>query len=210
LKKIIILNCNFGNIDSVFNAIDYLGYKPIIVSNFKKKLEGSHLILPGVGNFFYASKKVIEFELKAKIDTFLKNGGFILGICLGMQLLFSKSEESGEATGLNYFNGKCEIFKKDSSNKLPLPHIGFSKVYHPDTSLWNGIKNPSDFYFVHNFRIKKIKKNSDDLKVGYSLYGDKFISYIEKKNIFGVQFHPEKSHNNGLKLLKNFLELNAL
>jgi len=210
LKKIIILNCNFGNIDSVFNSIEHLGYKPITVSNFKKKLEGSHLILPGVGNFFYASRKVIEFELKEKIDTFLKNGGFILGICIGMQLLFSKGEESGQATGLNYFNGKCESFKKKSFFKLPLPHIGFSKVYHPNTALWNGIKNPSDFYFVHSFRIKEIKNNSDDLKIGFSSYGDKFISYIEKKNIFGVQFHPEKSHNNGLKLLKNFLELNAL
>jgi len=210
LKKIIILNCNFGNIDSVYNAIDHLGYKPIIVSNFKKKLEGSHLILPGVGNFFYASKKVVEFDLKEKIDTFLKNGGFVLGICLGMQLLFSESEESGHSKGLNYFNGKCKSFKKNSFFKLPLPHIGFSKVYHPDSRLWNGIKNPSDFYFVHSFRIKEIKKNSDNLKIGYSSYGNKFISYIEKKNIFGVQFHPEKSHNNGLKLLKNFLELNVL
>lgn len=209
MKKIIILNCNFGNIDSVYNAINYLGYQSEVLTNLKKDFIGSHLILPGVGNFFYGSKKLIEFNIREKIDKFLKNGGLVLGICLGMQLLFSESEEVGNSKGLNFFSGKCENFKKKKSFNLQLPHIGFSKVYHPSTKLWDGIENPSDFYFVHSFRIEKIKR-LENIKVGYSIYGHKFISYIENKNVFGTQFHPEKSKSNGLKILKNFLNLNVL
>ncbi len=207
-KKIYILDYGFGNIESVFNSIHYLGHKPVVVKNLTKIEFATHLILPGVGNFFKAAEKLKTLNIKEKIINFTSKGGIVLGICLGMQLLFKHGEENGKSEGLGFFNYKCESFSKIKKFNLPLPHIGFSKVLHPNTKIWKGIENSSDFYFVHSYMIKSdlIKKNNDPLiKYGLTKYFNKFISYIEYKKIFGVQFHPEKSQNNGLKLLNNFI-----
>ena len=90
------------------------------------------------------------------------------------------------------------------SSKIIIPHIGFNQVIFPDTAIWSGIDKNSSFYFVHSYRVKKVKSN---VKCGHTTYGEKFISFVEKKNVFGTQFHPEKSHTAGLKLLKNFVNL---
>ena len=119
-----------------------------------------------------------------------------------MQLLFEQSEESKNAIGLNLFKGSFKIF--DKSDDLPLPHIGFNEVLHKNTPIWKGIKNKSPFYFIHSFNIKKTQ---DGVITAKTNYGNEFISFIEKDNIYGSQFHPEKSHYVGLKLLKNFLEI---
>lgn len=210
-KKIYILDCGFGNIESVFNAISYLGHKPIVVLDLNKIKFGSHLILPGVGNFFKAAEKIKLLNIKAKIKDFVSNGGLVLGICLGMQLLFKYGEESGKSEGLDFFNYKCTSFNKIKKFNLPLPHIGFSKVIHPNTKIWKGIENPSDFYFVHSYMIgiDMLKNNNNpNIKLGLTEYFTKFISYIEHDRIFGAQFHPEKSQNNGLKFLNNFINYN--
>jgi glutamine amidotransferase len=144
-------------------------------------------------------------NIKNKIKEFVSEGGLVLGICLGMQLLFKYGEEGGKSEGLNFFNYKCSSFNTIKKFNHPLPHIGFSKVVHPNTKIWEGIKNPSDFYFVHSYRIVDVPDEcKNEYKICYTNYGDKFISFIEKKNIFGAQFHPEKSHLSGLKLIKNF------
>ena len=132
----------------------------------------------------------------------------MLGICLGMQLLFKYGEEGGKSEGLDFFNYKCSSFNTIKKFNLPLPHMGFSKVLHPNTKIWEGIKNPSDFYFVHSYMIAYDminKNNNPKIKFGITEYFHKFISYIESERVFGVQFHPEKSQNNGLKFLNNFI-----
>jgi imidazole glycerol phosphate synthase glutamine amidotransferase subunit len=106
-KKIYILDYGFGNIESVFNSIHYLGHKPVVVKNLTKKEFATHLILPGVGNFFKAAEKLKTLNIKEKIINFTSKGGIVLGICLGMQLLFKHGEENGKSEGLGFFNYKC-------------------------------------------------------------------------------------------------------
>jgi glutamine amidotransferase len=210
-KKIYILDYGFGNIESVYNAINHLGSKPTIVKNLDDVEHASHLILPGVGNFFKASKKIKLLNIKQNIKNFVSQGGLVLGICLGMQLLFKDSDEGGQSEGMGFFNYRCKGFSTIKKFKLPTPHIGFSKVIHPQTKIWNGIENPSDFYFVHSHMVEGdvLKKNNNPkIKFGLTSYGINFISYIETERIFGVQFHPEKSQNNGLKFLNNFINYN--
>jgi glutamine amidotransferase len=121
-----------------------------------------------------------------------------------MQLLFEKSEEGKEQKGLEIIKGKIEKFSCKTNSKLPLPNVGFLKVFYNNNSkIWNQIPNNSYFYFVHSYRLKNIQ---DNINFGKSNYGEEFISYIEKNNIFGTQFHPEKSHKVGLKFLDNFLK----
>ena len=115
--------------------------------------------------------------------------------------MFEEGEENGTIKGLGLFKGKCKIFSKN--NKLPLPHMGFNFVKHENSMIWKNIPNPSPFYFVHSYRIKN---SEDNALISRTYYGEEFISFIEKKNIFGAQFHPEKSHKIGLKLLSNFIE----
>ena len=119
-----------------------------------------------------------------------------------MQLLFERSDESKGSSGLSLIKGSFQVF--NDSNKLPLPHIGFNEVIHNKTPIWKGIENNSSFYFIHSFKITKI---NDDVITSKTTYGDEFISFVEKDNVFGSQFHPEKSHYVGLKLLNNFLEI---
>lgn len=207
-NKIHILDCGFGNIQSVNNAFEYLNYENFVINDIDLSNGNiSHLVIPGVGNFFKATQKINELNLKKKILKLQENGTLILGICLGMQLLFEYGDEGGGSEGLSFFKGSCTSFA-DKNIQLPIPNIGFSEVKNPQTKLWKGIENLSSFYFVHSFHISKnvIEKNSIDTKYGISSYGTDFVSYIEKKNIFGCQFHPEKSQNNGLRLLRNFAE----
>tara|TARA_B100001564_G_C20591354_1_gene647983 strand:+ start:563 stop:1180 length:618 start_codon:yes stop_codon:yes gene_type:complete len=201
-QKIVIVDADFGNIDSVENAIKHLGYNFQSLKKVSNLDKYSHLILPGVGSFNTASKKLQLSGWFDAIKKFASQSKPILGICLGMQLLFETSDENGLSQGLSFFKGHCKKF--NSQNKLPLPHMGFNFVKHDNSKIWKDIPNPSPFYFIHNYRVKE----SDELAIAsITTYGDQFISFIEKEKIFGAQFHPEKSHRIGLKLLKNFIEL---
>lgn len=201
-QNIVIVDADFGNIESIENAIKHLGYNFKSLKNVSNLDNYTHLILPGVGSFNAASKKLQSSGWFDTIKKFASTSKPILGICLGMQLLFETSDENGLSQGLNFFKGHCKKFI--SQNNFPLPHIGFNFVKHNNSKIWDNIPNPSPFYFIHNYRIKQI----DELAtVSKTTYGEQFISFIEKKNIFGAQFHPEKSHRVGLKLLKNFIEL---
>ena len=206
--KICIVDYGFGNIASIENALNYLKFDysslktPDDLNNF------SHLILPGVGSFEAGIGKLIKLGWESKIKDFIKNGGYLFGICLGMQLLFKygTNEKTNQIIeGLGFFEGKCKkFFQSNKINKLPLPHVGFNEVDHKDTKIWNGIKNPSYFYFVHSYRIYYAKTTYNCAK---TTYGEEFISFIEKSKIFGSQFHPEKSHSIGLNLIQNFCNL---
>ena len=206
--KICIVDYGFGNIPSIENALNYLKFDysslktPDDLNNF------SHLILPGVGSFEAGIGKLRKLGWESKIKDFVKNGGYLFGICLGMQLLFKygTNEKTNQTVeGLGFFEGKCEkFFTKINKDGLPLPHVGFNAVKHKKTKIWNGINNPSYFYFIHSYRVGSIN-NSDTYSV--TDYGGEFVSFVEKSNIFASQFHPEKSHLLGLKLIDNFCNL---
>ncbi|WP_343192671.1 imidazole glycerol phosphate synthase subunit HisH [Buchnera aphidicola (Taiwanaphis decaspermi)] len=194
--NIAILDTGCSNLFSVKWSIIRLGYNPIITRVPEILFKSDKLLLPGVGTAKIAMQQIYKSELIDLIKNYKKP---ILGICLGMQLLGNKSDE-GNINTLGLFDIPVSILK---SKKLPLPHVGWNKVIHnKDNILFQGIPNNSWFYFVHSYSMK-INKYT----IAYSTYGVKFSSAIYKKNIFGVQFHPERSGKNGSKLIQNFLEI---
>ncbi len=194
-----VINSQTSNIDSLLSALEYLKVKHEIINNYKNVKKFTHLILPGVGSFGYVMRALVKNKLDKFIYEGLSKKKKILGICLGMQLLFKSSSEDKSIKGLNLLDGNFKKFSK----KKKIPHIGFNYVHHDQKGIWKGIKNPAPFYFLHSYRIKKnFLKN---VKFFSTFYGEEFVSFVNKKNIFGVQFHPEKSHKEGLKFIKNFL-----
>lgn len=193
-----IIDYGMGNLRSVEKALLYLGFKAKITSASKDILNADAIILPGVGAFSEAMKNLERLKIKESILKSLKNGKPFLGICLGMQLLFTESEEFGKTLGLNIILGKVKKFPK----KLKTPHLGWNQIeFESNSKLLKGISNYSFVYFVHSYYVEPEDKKVILAKTNY---GIKFTSMIAKENIFGCQFHPEKSQDVGLKILKNF------
>ena len=207
-KKFCIVDYGFGNITSLKNSLNYLKFDYTSLEIPKDLSNFSHLFLPGVGAFEAGMAKLKKLKWDLEIKQFVENGGYLFGICLGMQLLFKygTNEKTNQTVeGLGFFEGKCEkFFTKINKDGLPLPHVGFNAVKHKKTEIWNGINNPSYFYFIHSYRVGSTN-NSDAYSV--TDYGGEFVSFVEKSNIFASQFHPEKSHLLGLKLIDNFCNL---
>ena len=205
-QKVSIIDYGMGNIWSVESAFDYIGVKTEIVTEPEKIYNAECLILPGVGSFKNAIKKIKENSLDEAIKNSASKGTKILGICLGMQLLSKSSTEDGLNEGLSIVDGVVERFDKNIiSEEIKIPHVGFNSVVVPEKSkLFNSNTLTNDFYFVHSYRMKKI---NESFNVSFCQYGEQFVASFEKENIFGTQFHPEKSQTNGLKLLKNFVEI---
>jgi|TARA_B100001971_G_scaffold174911_1_gene168405 glutamine amidotransferase len=204
-KKVGIIDCGAGNLASVYNAVDYLGFKPIFITEQNEAKKFSHLILPGVGSYAKLANSLQSSGWSSTLKEITESGTFLFGICIGMQLLFEKGEEGGISKGVGLFSGTCKSFGfQHKKIDLPVPHIGFNEVSHINSKIWQGIPNNSPFYFVHAYRVKEIPNGA---VVATTNYGESFISFVENQNVFGSQFHPEKSHNVGLKLLKNFIEL---
>ena len=193
-----------GNTWSVISAIKYLGFNCELSNNIENISNAEYIILPGVGSF----KKGIQNLKDLGLFTLLKNKKFlknkkILGICLGFQLLGISSTEEGHENGLNLIPLKVDKFKFNKTH-LKVPHIGFNSViFDCQDKLFQGLKNEADFYFVHSYRFRS---DSLDGYISYCDYGEKFLAAYHKDNIYGTQFHPEKSQTNGLILLKNFFE----
>jgi len=204
VKQVAIINYGAGNLASVVNALEFLDYKAIILNKPEKNINFSHIILPGVGAFGQLAKNLNHLGFNDYLSENKEKGNFILGICVGMQLLFKNSDEGNDQEGLKLIDGKFKLFEFIDQKKLPLPHIGFSKVKHNNGNMWKDIPNNSYFYFIHSYKISKIPKG---VKFGTSNYGEQFISFVEHDNIIGSQFHPEKSHKHGIKFLSNFLNL---
>tara|TARA_X000000950_G_C13909028_1_gene658208 strand:+ start:918 stop:1538 length:621 start_codon:yes stop_codon:yes gene_type:complete len=201
-KTLGIIDIEMSNLYSLEKIFKFLNHKYVISGDQKILKKCDKLILPGVGDFKTAMKKLKKSKLSEFIINEVKNNKPILGICLGMQLLGYKSFESGETIGLKLND---LIFKpfKNQSKKIDF-HIGFNQVQFPSNSILSkNIPRNSDFYFVHGF-YAEIGDNLN--RYGFTKYKRKFVSLYEKKNIFGVQFHPEKSQKNGLILIKNFLD----
>ncbi len=201
--QICIINYGMGNIHSVYNAIKSLGYDPLVSNRGHDVDKSDILILPGVGAFETAMRNLNGLGLTDKIkNQVLIKKKKILGICLGMQLFADYSEEGNFINGLSLIPGKV----LDLKNKINLrvPHIGWNSIETMQNSkLFKNIGNNQDFYFVHRYFYEcKLK-----YKVSTTNYGFNFTSAIQMDNIYGVQFHPERSHNIGIRLLKNFINV---
>lgn len=196
---IAIADYGIGNLRSVQKAFNKLGYDAIITGDKAVIGSASHVVLPGVGAFADAINLLRISGLDKIIIAEAKKGKPILGICLGMQLLFESSSESGFHEGLGLIKGKITRFNID----LKVPQVGWNsvKVAKPSKILKN--VDGEYFYFVHSFCAAEINEDT----CGITDYSVEFTSAVEKNNIFGVQFHPEKSGESGLKILKNFAEI---
>ncbi len=199
-----ILNIGFGNLGSLKNMINKLGGETEFVSTSNQLKNVKKLIIPGVGSFDNAMtklRKISQLEEKLRLKAFQEKIP-ILGICLGMQLLVNFSQE-GKSKGLSFIDG--EVLKFPISHNLKVPHMGWNTVKIKNKNfLVENLNNNSRFYFVHSYYVKP-KYNKNILMT--SKYNLEFASAIFNENIYGVQFHPEKSHKFGKELLKNFLEV---
>jgi glutamine amidotransferase len=203
---ITVIDYGMGNLWSVLSAIKFLGYESVVSSDPMEIGVAKILVLPGVGSFRKAMNSLRRLGIDQAIKNSLKNNDHrILGICLGMQLMGNSSSEDGYTIGLGLIQTSVEKFTPFDIGVNKIPHIGFDQVTHqPDSRLFKGIDNSSDFYFVHSFRMLPAGLIG---KVATCNYGNDFLAAYEQENIFATQFHPEKSQTNGLILIKNFLDL---
>ena len=193
-----------GNLASVYNACKLIGVKADIVKDPDKVKGYDKVILPGVGAFGDAMKSLEKTGMKQAVLDFAKSGKPMIGICLGMQLLFDSSKEFGDTAGLGLIPGKVVPFDKSKMDMddHKVPHIGWNKLFHQDSPLFKNLNNPY-LYFVHSFHVV----TEDIYTIGTTHYGYDFTSAVQKNNIYGFQPHPEKSHDNGIQILKNFMEI---
>ena len=198
--KICIVDYGIGNIKAFKNIYDRSNVNVEIASKKEQLVNATHLILPGVGAFDWAISKLNESDLRETLDRLVLEKKIpILGICVGMQIMASQSEE-GVLPGLNWIEGK--VLKLDKN--IILPHMGWNNVkLSIKSGLFDNIAD-LEFYFLHSYYYKT---EHDKHILSMSEYGNLFTSAIYKENIFGTQFHPEKSHKNGIKILENFLKI---
>ena len=216
---IAVINYGLGNLRSVSKALESLGAEVKVTGKAKEILKAKGVVLPGVGAFHQGIKNIRRLKLEKVIRQAVEQGKPFLGICLGMQMLFTESEEHGRHKGLDIIRGKVVKFRKVGK----IPHMGWNQVKIPaiptgnvgsgsakisggknKISLFDNISDNSYFYFVHSYYVQPTDKK---VIAGTTKYGVEFTSVIHQDNIWGVQFHPEKSSESGLKILKNFLAL---
>ena len=197
---IAIVNYGMGNLRSVQKAFEHIGAKAAIVHRPEEIDNADRVVLPGVGAFGDAMDNLKTAGLIAPIVKAITEGRPFLGICLGLQLMFAESEEMGQHKGLDILPGGVRRFPKGQR----VPQIGWNKVrIQRETALLDGVPDGSYFYFVHSFYVAS--KRDDDV-IGTTDYGIDYASIAGSGRAFGVQFHPEKSQDAGLKILKNFAE----
>jgi len=204
---IAIIDYGMGNLRSVQKALEKLGADDIeIVSDAERLSLSDKAILPGVGAFKDTMIGVEERGLKKVIREYIESGKPYLGICMGLQILFDESEEGGLNKGLGLLKGRVKRFKP--SGGLKVPHMGWNQLKFQEDAgacpLLKGVKDDSYFYFAHSYYVASVNR---EIIAGMTDYGAEFASMIWKDNIYAVQFHPEKSQNTGLKMLKNFIDI---
>ena len=207
-KKITIIDYGAGNIRSIERALDKIGYSTIITNNNKEIKKADSLILPGVGAFNKAIEKLNELDLINAIISYCKSGKPFLGICLGMQLLCSKSFEFGETNGLNIIQGTVKNISKIKgfNDYTKIPIIGWYDVKNTKQSLTNIKSLNKSFYHIHSFYCD-LEEKKDELFTS-NINGLNICTGINKENIYGFQFHPEKSRIQGIELLNQFCDIN--
>jgi imidazole glycerol-phosphate synthase subunit HisH len=200
---IVVVDYGMGNLRSVQKGFEKVGRQAAISRDPSDIRNASHLVLPGVGAFPECMANLARFELIDPLLEFINSGKPFLGICLGLQLLFDESEEFGIHEGLKVVPGRVKGF--DKAMGLKIPHMGWNQVFfRKSIPIFRGIDDGLYFYFVHSFYVAP--KDEGDI-AGETEYGIRFTCAIARDNVFAVQFHPEKSQQNGLKILENFAGL---
>ncbi|MDP1801977.1 MAG: imidazole glycerol phosphate synthase subunit HisH [Bacteroidota bacterium] len=209
-KKIAIIDYGIGNVKSILNALDNFNAETILTNKPEDILNADGVILPGVGAFKTGMENLIAHDLIPVIKQYVKTGKPFLGICLGMQLLLDESEEFGNTKGLGLIKGKVKKLVIDETTNERLPHVSWNEIKEPEKNRWQNsilenVQQFSDVYFVHSFAAAP-STEADILAT--CNYGNKdFCAAVKKENVFGVQFHPEKSGKTGLAILKKFIDL---
>ena len=203
---IIVLDYGCGNVNAFINSFKRLNISAKVGSKIKDVEGAKKIILPGVGSFDHVMQSFNRSGLRSIVERKVIGDNIdILGVCSGMQIFASSSEE-GKEKGLDWIEGSVKLFKTDKINyKTKLPHMGWNTVNPKKNLLFEKIKDDSRFYFVHSYYFNN---ENNEHQIAKTKYGDIFTSAVNKKNIYGVQFHPEKSHDNGQRLLYNFANLN--
>ena len=199
-----IINYGMGNLSSVKNVLEYLDIDAVIVDSPNDVASMSHLIIPGVGSFAKAMDNLQTKGFVSEIQAFAESGKPVLGICLGMQLLADKGMEHGESAGLGLISGTVELLPTE---KLPIPHMGWNGINtRNDHPILAGVKRSADFYFVHSFAFVATNPQNIVTSTAYELDFPSIVAN-ERGNVIGIQFHPEKSQKQGLKIMENFSNL---
>ena len=200
-SDIVVVDYGLGNTRSVLNAISRLGYTAELSAESDRLRAAKALVLPGVGAFAHGIDNLKRSGLRDLLeDLVVKEGRPLLGICLGMQMLAESSCENGEHKGLGWIPGTV---KRLAAGSLAVPHVGWNEVDNvTETCLFERLQNRSNFYFDHSYHLVC----PEEFVCGRSFYGDTFVAAVKCRNIYGVQFHPEKSQNAGLKLFRGFFQ----
>jgi len=202
---IAVVDYGMGNLRSVQKALEKVGYTVLVTSDAQQILNARSIVLPGVGAFKDCIHNLEKLNLVEPILKSIKKGKPFLGICLGLQILFTESEEFGKTPGLNLVKGKVLSLSRKSKTahpRLKVPHMGWNSLsIKKNSPLFSGIEDGSFFYFVHSYYVVPDDKG---IVTTTTSYGIEFVSSIQKGNIYACQFHPEKSQQVGLKLLSNF------
>ena len=200
---IAIIDYDAGNILSVQKAIEHLGEEAVLTRDENLLLSADKVILPGVGSFGDAMDKIRGYELEEVIKEIVENGTPFLGICLGLQIMFDESDETPGVKGLSLLPGKIRHIPEGEYSKIP--HMGWNSLTFPkEGRLFKGIDEGAYVYFVHSYYLDAEDKSIVTARTSYNTLID---ASVEKGNLFACQFHPEKSSEVGLKILKNFIEL---
>ncbi len=200
-----IVDYNMGNLASVINAFAKVGSKAEVVSKPERFKEYDKLILPGVGAYGDAMEHLKERDMVEALKEYAKSGRYMMGICLGMQLLLESSEEFGLHDGLGLIEGRVVAFDKSKfEESLKVPHMGWNRVFTKEHPLFDGLDESHYLYFVHSFHAVVANEENE---IGKTVYGYEFSSAVSKENVLGIQPHPEKSHKNGLQIIENFTKL---
>jgi len=208
MSKVIVIDYKMGNLFSILHACEKVGISAEISNDKNKIKDASALILPGVGAYPLAVNQLNELELETPIKEFIQSGKKVMGICLGMQLLMEQSDEFGINKGLGIIDGEVVRFPHQEGDlKRRVPQITWNNVDIQDINdpLMKGIKNHEFFYFVHSNFV--LPKNTQNVLCKTNFAGFEYCSVVKKDNVYGIQFHPEKSANQGLQILENFKQL---
>ncbi len=200
--KIVIIDYGMGNLRNVQKGFEKVGFEATLTRNKKEIGRASAIVLPGVGAFRDCMENLKKYGLVEPLLQSIEKGKPYLGICLGLQILFSESEEFGSHKGLNLIRGNVVKFKPDPEHKVP--HMGWNTIEkEKEVPMLQGVGSGDFFYFVHSYYV--VPEEAQWIST-FTTYGKSFVSSIWKENLFATQFHPEKSQEKGLRILENFVK----
>lgn len=210
MTTIAVLNYGIGNVKSICSAVEKVGCHALLTHDKSEILKANGLIIPGVGAFSHGMEKLSEYDLISFIQDYAISGKPLMGICLGMQMLFSQSAEFGVTKGLGLIEGNVEKLSHPAGENIKLPHVSWNSLLKHDGISWDGtildsISELKDMYFVHSYAAAP--SNPDHILALTNYRDINFCSSTKKGNIYGCQFHPEKSSIDGLKIISNFIKI---